>query len=57
MSKTPPSPFSQTKILVWMFKIRHGGQNKVTIQFVYIPYIRISKFLEGEQRDMNTLVE
>ncbi len=37
--------------------IRHGGQNKVTIQFAYVPYARISEFLEGERRDTNTPVE
>jgi hypothetical protein len=42
---------------VWTSGIRHGGQNKVTIQFAYVPYARISKFLEGERGDMNTLVE
>jgi hypothetical protein len=29
----------------------------MTIQFVYVPYARISKNLEGEQGDMSTLVE
>ncbi len=29
----------------------------MTIQFAYVPYTRISEFLEGEQGDMNTLVE
>jgi hypothetical protein len=29
----------------------------MTIQFVYVPYARISEFLEGEQGDMITLVE
>jgi hypothetical protein len=57
MSKTPTkSPFSN-KDLVWRFRIRHGGQNKVTIQFAYVPYVRISEFLEGERRDTNTHVE
>jgi hypothetical protein len=37
-------PFSN-KHLVWMFKIHHGGQNKVTIQFVNVPYAHISEFL------------
>jgi hypothetical protein len=27
------------------------------IQFAYVPYARISKFLEGEQGDMSTPVE
>jgi hypothetical protein len=29
----------------------------VTIQFAYVPYARISEFLEGERGDMSTLVE
>jgi len=41
------SPFSN-KDLVWRFGICHGGQNKVTIQFAYVPYVHISEFLEGE---------
>ena len=50
------SPFSN-KDLVWTSGIRHGGQNKVTIQFAYVPYARILKFLEGERGDTNTHVE
>jgi hypothetical protein len=42
------SPFSN-KDLVWTSGIRHGGQNKMTIQFAYVPYAHISKFVEGEQ--------
>ncbi len=26
----------------------------MTIQFAYVPYVRISEFLEGERGDMNT---
>jgi hypothetical protein len=29
----------------------------VTIQFVYVPYVRISEFLEGEQGDTSTIVD
>jgi hypothetical protein len=43
--------------LVWRSGIRHGRQNKVTIQFVYVPYARISKILECERGDTSTLVE
>jgi hypothetical protein len=43
--------------LVWMFKICHGGQNKVTIQFAYVPYAHIPKFLEGEWGDVSTFVK
>ncbi len=42
---------------MWTFEIRHGGQNKVTIQFAYVPYAHILEFLEGERGDTNTLVE
>jgi hypothetical protein len=57
MSKTPPKSFFSNKDLVWMSRIHHGGQNKVNIQFAYVPYARILQFLEGEQGDMNTFVE
>jgi hypothetical protein len=50
------SPFSN-KDLVWRFRIHHGTQNKLTIQFAYVPYARILEFLEGERRDMNTFVK
>jgi hypothetical protein len=29
----------------------------MTIQFAYVPYVRISEFLEGERGDTNTPVE
>ncbi len=44
------SPFS-SKGLVWMSEICHGGQNKVNVQFYYVPYVHILKFLEGEWSD------
>jgi len=54
-SKVPfhsyPKPIKSVfsnKDLVWRFEIRHGGQNKVTIQFAYVPYACISEFLEDE---------
>jgi hypothetical protein len=50
------SPFSN-KDLVWRSKICHGRQNKVTIQFAYVPYAHISEFLEGERGDISTPVE
>ncbi len=50
------SPFSN-KNLVWRSRIRHGVQNKVTVQFAYVPYACIAKFLEGERRDTSTHVE
>jgi hypothetical protein len=50
------SPFSN-KYLVWTFKIRNGGQNKMNIEFAYVPYVRIPKFLEGKQGDMGTFME
>jgi len=45
------------KDFVWKSKIHHGGQNKVTIQFDYVPYAPILEFLEGERRDTCTPVE
>ncbi len=42
---------------MWRFEIRYGWQNKMTIQFAYVPYACILEFLEGEPRDTNTLVE
>ncbi len=40
-----------------MSGIRHGGQNKMTIQFAYVPYARILEFLESERGDMSTPME
>jgi hypothetical protein len=45
------------KDLVWRSGIRHGGQNKVTIQFAYVLYVRISEFSEGERGDTSTPME
>jgi len=50
------SPFSN-KDLVWKSGICYGGQNKVTIQFAYVPYGCILEFLEGEQGDTSIPVE
>jgi hypothetical protein len=55
--QNPTESLFSNKDLVWTSAIRHGGQNKVTIQFAYVPYARISEFLEGERGDMSTLVE
>jgi hypothetical protein len=33
------------------------GQIKWPLNLLYVPYVRISKFLEGELRDMSTLVK
>jgi hypothetical protein len=49
--QNPTKSHLPNKDLVWASGIRHGGQNKVTIQFAYISYVCISKFLEGEQGD------
>lgn len=46
------SPFSNVD-LVWKNGFRHGAQNKVAIE----AQERVSKFLEGERGDMQTLVE
>jgi hypothetical protein len=55
--QNPTKSLFSNKDLVWRSEIRHGRQNKVTIQFTYVPYARISEFLEGEQGDMSTLME
>jgi len=55
--QNPTKSFFSNKDLVWRSELCHGGQNKVTIQFAYVPYVRISKFLEDERRDMSTPVE
>jgi hypothetical protein len=57
MSKNPTKSLFSNKDLVWRSRIHHGEQNKVTIQFAYVPYACISEFLEGERGDTNTLVE
>jgi hypothetical protein len=56
MGRVPKSPFSN-KDLVWRSRIHHGGQNKMTIQFVYVPYAHISEFLEAKRGDINTPME
>jgi hypothetical protein len=42
--QNPTKSHFSNKDLVWTFGICHGGQNKVTIQFAYVPYARISEF-------------
>ncbi len=53
--ENPTKSHFSNKDLVWTSGIRHGGQNKMTIQFAYVSYVRISKFLEGEQGDQAPL--
>jgi hypothetical protein len=55
--QNPTKSLFSNKDLVWRSEIHHGGQNKVTIKFSYVPYARISEFLEGERGDTNTPVE
>jgi hypothetical protein len=50
------SPFSNVD-LMWKDGFRHGGQNKVAIETAYIPHVRVSKFLQGERKDMQIVVE
>jgi hypothetical protein len=45
------------KDLVWTFRIHHGGQNKMNVQFAYVPYVYILEFLEGEWKDMGIPME
>jgi hypothetical protein len=37
--------------------MRHGNTNKVSIKIAYITHAHVSKFLEGEQGGVKTLVE
>jgi hypothetical protein len=55
--QNPTKSLFSNNDLVWTFEIRHGGQNKVNIQFAYVIYACILEFLEGEQGDTDTLVE
>jgi len=55
--QNPTKSLFSNKDLVWRSGIHHGKENKVTIQFAYVPYAHILEFLEGERRDTNTLVE
>jgi hypothetical protein len=38
-------------------KICHGRQNKVTIQFAYVPYACIFEFLEVKRGDTSTIMD
>jgi hypothetical protein len=55
--QNPTKSTFSNKDLVWTSGIRHGEQNKVNIQFAYVPYAHILEFLEGEQGDTNNPVE
>jgi hypothetical protein len=48
-------PFSNVD-LVWTFRVKHGGTNKMSIKIVYITHAHVCEFLEGEQGDAKTLV-
>jgi hypothetical protein len=39
---------------IWKNGFKHGSQNKVAIEIAYIPHAKVSNFLEGEQRGMQT---
>ncbi len=43
--------------LVWKDEFRQWDQNKVAIETTYIPHARVSEFLQGEWRDMQTAIE
>jgi hypothetical protein len=55
--QNPTKSTFSNKDLVWRSGVHHGKQNKVTIQFAYVPYAHIPKFLEGEQGDTSTPME
>ncbi len=43
--------------LVWTPRVMHGGTNKILIKIAYITHACVCEFLEGEQSDVETLVE
>jgi hypothetical protein len=43
--------------LVWKYGLRHGNQNKVTIETTYIPHAHVFEFLQGEQGDMQIVIK
>jgi hypothetical protein len=55
--QNPTKSLFSNKDLVWTYGICRGGQNKMTIQFAYVPYARVAEFLEGEREDTSTTVE
>ncbi len=50
------SPFSNVD-LVWKDGFRHGNQNKVAIETIYIPHAHVFDFLPGERGVMQTTIE
>ncbi len=47
-----------SRMWTWCGKeFRHGGQNKVAIETTYIPHACVFEFLQGEQGDMQIVVE
>jgi hypothetical protein len=50
------SPFSNVD-LVWKDGFRHAHQSKVAIETAYILHVHVSKFLQGEQGDMQIAVK
>jgi hypothetical protein len=43
--------------LVQIPRVGHGGTNKMLIEIVYITHAYVCGFLEGEQGDVETLLE
>jgi len=50
------TPFSNVD-LVWIHGVKHEGENKVSNKIMHITHAHVSKFLEGEQGDVETPME
>ncbi len=50
------SPFSNVD-LVWKYRFKHRGQNKVAIETTYIPHAHVFEFLQDEWGNMHTMFE
>jgi hypothetical protein len=43
--------------LVWKKGEQHGGTNKISIEFPYMPHAHVHEFMEGECGDWHILVK
>jgi hypothetical protein len=57
LAKNPTKSSFSNVDLVWIPKVKRGGANKAYIEIAYLPHARVSKLLEGERGDVETLVE
>ncbi len=56
-SPKPNKIFFSNVDLVWNFKVKHGGTNKMSIMIAYIAHAHVCEFLEGKWNDVETQVE